>query len=210
MNIFDNFLNGVKTMNKFVGYLIMGDDNSTFMYDDDMESCSNRCSVCGELLERPIINPEFIIKKKLDVSFTYDSYFVVSQKFLNEWNRLKGTGLNFTSIPNSKGFYVISANQIVEYDLIKSNVQFIKFMSCCQKYREVIGPMPAYIKHSKKLSEFDAVRSDLSFGSYDRKHPMIIVSERMGLMLKRAKLKGLNLYKVYSVSSELLPKEDDC
>ena len=174
-----------------IAFVLDGHDNDSYM----LQGCSNlmRCSVCGELLQRPKVVDAFRLVKKRDVSATYDGYMVVSQRFVDEWLRIGGDGLELTSLLEEPGYFVIDASQEVGFDSERRKTRFENYRPCCGRYHSVAGATPAFVKSPKDLPPTRATRTDVIFGSGDEKHPLIIIPLELGKALKRAKLSGLEL-----------------
>lgn len=185
---------------KLSAFNMMGHDNETQMLDlFGVDKKLPRCKTCGLLFEKPIASKNFKIKKKLDISFTYDGYMIASKNFVDSWYGFGGEGLKFSKLQNSEGFYSVYATEIVEYSIAKSEVRFINFSSCCERFMEIIGTHPIYTQDWQKLNNYAAVRTDLTFGSFNSKHPLILISENMGKKLKKLKFKGLVLEKLDNI-----------
>lgn len=174
-----------------IAFVLHGHDNDSYM----LQGCTNliRCPVCGELLQRPRLVAAFRLGKKRDVSATYDGYNVVSQRFVDEWQRIGGDGLEFAPLAEEPGYFVIDANQEVGFDFERRKTRFEKHRPCCGRYHSVAGATPAFVKSPKDLPQTRAARTDVMFGSGDEKHPLIIIPLELGKALKRAKLSGLDL-----------------
>jgi len=174
-----------------IAYVLHGHDNDSYMLQDAPNLV--RCSVCGELLQRPRLVPTFKLQKKRDVSATYDGYTIVSQRFVDEWHRNGGAGLEFVPLPEELGYFTIDANQVIEFDSVRRKTRFEKHKPCCGRFHSVAGATPAFLKSPEALSKTQAARTDVTFGSGDEKHPLIVIPLELGHALKRAKLSGLDL-----------------
>lgn len=181
-------------MSEPIAYILHGHDNDSYMLKDVADLA--RCSVCGELLERPHLVPAFRIQKKRDVSATYDGYTIVSQRFVDEWRLHGGEGLNFAPLPEEPGYFVISADRVIEFDSNRRKTRFEQYRPCCDQYHSVAGATPAFLKSAHSLSKGQAAQTDVRFGSGDEKHPLIIIPLQLGGALKRTKLSGLDLGEV--------------
>ena len=178
-------------MSNPIAFVFHGHDNDSYM----LQGCASlvRCPVCGELLERPRLVSAFQLRKKRDVSSTYDGYTIVSQKFIDEWQRIGGTGLEFEPLPEAPGFFVLEAFHEIAFDTDRRETRFEKLRTCCGRYHSVVGATPAFLKAPENLSPTRATRTDVMFGSGDEKHPLIIIPVEKGAALKRARLSGLDL-----------------
>ncbi len=174
-----------------IAYVLYGHDNDSYGLESAIDL--RRCSHCGELLERPFFLPNFQLKKKRDVSATYDGYTVVSQRFVDTWRECCGEGLVFTELPTENGYFLVDADRIVEFDAKRRKTRFEKHKSCCNRYSAVAGATPAFLKHPETLNDLEAVKTDIHFGGGDAKHPLIIIPMKIGDSMKKAKLSGLDL-----------------
>lgn len=174
-----------------IAYVLYGHNNDSYGLQFAVEF--RRCSHCGELLERPFFLPNFQLTKKRDVSATYDGYTVVSQRFVDTWRECGGEGLIFIRLPSEIGYFLIDAERVIEFDAERRKTRFEKLKSCCNRYYAVAGATPAFLKHPETLNEREAVKTDLMFGGGDAKHPLIILPIKIGDLMKKAKLSGLDL-----------------
>jgi len=179
-----------------ITYDFFGQDNKSFMYDYDNDSYK-KCPNCNNRLGYEI-NPNFKLHcKKYDVSYTYDGFLIVSQKFkfLCEENSYKE--VSFINLPLEQDFFVFQTNDILKFDYERRKVDFIKLCEKCNRFDEVIGITPAFLKDIKEEIKEGFFRSDLIFGSGNDKSPLIIIGTDTYKKLKAKKLKGIDFDPIY-------------
>jgi len=130
------------------------------------------------------------IKRGADFSSTYDSYDIVSDRFRTFCLEQQYEGLAFGEFSNDKTHFNFMPNRIVRFDALRRNTTFEKLCRVCRNYESVVGATPPYLLRSKPLED-GFYRSDLLFGSGDRKGPLILVGLETKAKLKAANLKGL-------------------
>jgi hypothetical protein len=156
-----------------------------------------RCPVCGHLLDKwnePLTG--LVIKRKYDISATYDGIIVVSRRFRDVYEVLSLTGAVFTSLPDDPGFYSILSSRVVKIDTDRRHPRMEKLCPACGLYESIVGPTPLYLKPGETIGDHEFVQTDLEFATKDEKHPLILCGSAAGAALKAAKLKGLDLEKI--------------
>ena len=154
-----------------------------------------RCPACGEMLNKwdvPLTDLR-LRKRRYDISATYDGVDVVSQRFIDVYETEGLTGLRFISLPKDKAFYAIQAVRRVAFDPTRSNTRFIDRCPTCGRYESVVGVTPVALKPGEKIQPKEFVWTDLEFASEDEKHPLLLCGVEAGQILKRAKLRGLDI-----------------
>ena len=162
------------------------------------------------------IDPAIRIKMKRDISYTYDNFCIVSEKFKAFCQNEKYVGLEFVLLPQSPGFYWFKVNTILEYnidakgrlfinydslyeapniDLKERRIKFINYNEQYDGYEEIIGAHPVCLKTQTPLPD-GFFRTDLCFGSYATKHPLYIVGEITRKKLKQAGFKEIDFDKI--------------
>jgi len=90
------------------GYDFVGVDNDRYMLGDRKDY--PRCRLCGTKTDPLWIDPDFRLgRRKLDISFTYDGYLIVSlaiTKLLSE------SEIRFLPLPSEPGFFVVDAMRV--------------------------------------------------------------------------------------------------
>jgi hypothetical protein len=181
-------------MSKVVGYVLYGHDNDSYMLEN--QQGLNRCSTCGELLDRSCSVDSFRLRKKYDLSGTYDGYTIASLAFREAWHEAGSEGLDFISLPSAEGFFLVQTTRVLEFDAVRRKTRFEGYHECCQRYESVVGATPAFVKHPKLLESQSAYGSDLMFGTGDEKSSLIMIPLSLGEHLKRFKLSGMDLAEV--------------
>jgi hypothetical protein len=194
-----------------VGYSLSIPDNGTFMFRE--KSALRRCPACGYSKRFMLHNPAYranrrevdykydgYFKRNADCSSTYDSYFIVSDRFKEFCLNEGYPGLVFREFENDKTHFNFMVKRTVKFDAIRRDTTFEKFCRACKNYESVVGATPSYLLRSKPLRD-GFYRTDLMFGSGDTKSPVIIVGVETKAKLERAKLKGLTFAPAFGVET---------
>lgn len=194
-----------------IGYTLAVPDNGTFMFPENTDL--KRCEVCGYPVDFLSYNPNYAFRKRApdskldgyvkrgaDVSATYDLYYIVSDRFrdfcLNEGYK----GLVFEDFISDPTHFYLLVNNILKFDAARGEVLFERLCKACGNYESVVGANPSYLLRSKPLED-QFYRTDLLFGSKDRKRPSILVGAETKAKLEAANLKGLTFRPAYGTEA---------
>ena len=158
-----------------------------------------RCSTCGALLSKwdEQLTGMKIKKRYYDISRTYDGIMVVSAHFKEIYESKILVGLRFVSLPEDVDLFQIKATEIVPFDAERRGTRFEKQCPSCGHFESVVGATPVYLKEGSVIPDFGFVRTDLEFATADEQHPLFLCGLSAGRILRSAKLRGLDLEKVY-------------
>lgn len=162
------------------------------MFDDDKLP---PCAIYKSVYDWGI-NPNFKMKRiKKNIFNTWEGYMIVSEKFKNFCDNEGYNGLEFVPFPLMSQIYWFKVNNIVEYDTKARGTEFLGYSEECDSYAEVIGAIPACLKEKKLLTD-GFFRSDVFFGSYNGKDPLIMIGEATKIKLKTAGFKEIYFEKI--------------
>jgi hypothetical protein len=198
-----------------LGFTLYGGDNDSYAFREyppltelqrihqelipDMSGASRpgvqRCAACGDLLAKwdERLTGLRIRKRRYDISCTYDGVTVVSGRFKAVYYDNQLTGLIFKRLPDDPEFDAIQATEIIKIGF-DSRTKFVKQCRVCGRYESVVGPNFALLERAVPDRGF--AQTDLEFASGDEKHPILLCGVESGSILRRAKLKGLDLVKI--------------
>ncbi|HET7118656.1 MAG TPA: hypothetical protein VFI29_19325 [Hanamia sp.] len=180
-----------------LGYDFYFYDNKKRMFENiKLDKCAN----CSDIYTINQIDPSFKIKTKKHLSSTYDGYDIVSGTFKSFCENENYSGLEFVTLPNSPGFYWFKTHNIIEYDSQSYGLRFINYNEKCQGYEEIIGASPVCLKERVPIPD-GFFRTDICFGSFESKSPVILIGVETLKKLKKAGFKGID-------SGEILDKYD--
>ena len=173
-----------------------------------------RCEACGYLLKFRPHNPEYQLRKReidykldgyfvpgADLSSTYDSYYIASEHFRTFCVEQGYPGLIFREFTKDRTSFNFMATRKVKFDAVRRGTLFERLCKVCKNYESVVGATPSYLLRSSPLPE-GFFRSDLSFGSEDRKSPIIFVGCETRSKLEAAEIKGLTFKPAYGTGNE--------
>jgi hypothetical protein len=142
------------------------------------------------------LNPNFKLNKKTyDISYTYDSYLIVSDRFKQFCVDNKYPGVSFFPIPNYSTKFLMLVFNIIKFDFIRRETTFHEFNSDCNEYNEVVGATPVCLIENSILQD-GFYRTDIEFGRSYAKDGIILVGPETGVKLKAQKFRGLYLEKI--------------
>jgi hypothetical protein len=173
-------------------YRLSARDNDSYFFRDRQDV--KRCSVCSALLDKWKEDLSAVpIKRapKYDVSYSYDGVYVVNNRFRACVEENAITGLVFT--PLQAGLFSIRPKVSVPFDAARRGTRFLKQCQVCGQYESVVGATPVFLAAKAVIPERGFVRTDLEFGSFDEKHPVVLCGAEAAEVLRGANLKGLTL-----------------
>lgn len=179
-----------------VGYLLSGNDNGSFFFDQNDESLPI-CDQCGYVTDFDYMSPIIKLRtKKYDISSTYDNREIVSDKFKRFCLDNHYTGLIFKPLPNNSDFYLFTINNILKFDTDKANLRYYKFCNKCGNYESVTPAIPVVLKDVDAPLADGFYATDVNFASGNEKGPVFIIGITTYEKLKRHKFKGINFLKI--------------
>lgn len=197
-------------MKNVVGYTLDGHDNGTYMYEPGDKALPT-CPRCGYRLDFFPTNPDYALKKRFKpltgqptvsketaLSSTYDHQDIVSLSFKDFCLQQGYLDLNFIEFPKDPHhFHLMIANQ-VKFDSERRGTRFLELCPTCGNYDGIIGASHAPLQVTEPLAD-GFYRTDLLFGSGDRKSPLIIVGTETKAKLKAMKFRGLIFEPAYGL-----------
>lgn len=195
-----------------IGYTLSVPDNGTFMFRE--KSDLKRCDACGYPVNFLDHNPNYQLRKRErdykldgyvkigpDISSTYDLHYIVSDRFREFCLHEGYKGLVFQSFTKDTTHFHFMVENIVQFDTARRGTVFERLCQVCKHYESVVGATPAYLLQSMPLTD-GFYRTDVLFGSRDRKGPEILVGVETKAKLQAAKLKGLTFSPAYGSEEE--------
>jgi hypothetical protein len=151
-----------------------------------------RCERCGDLTDKwaePLSS--LVIKvRHYDISATYDGIVVVSDTFKRAYDETNLAGLVFRALPLDPSFHNIQPVKRVSFDYERRKTQFLKQCSLCGHWESVVGATPVFLKSGGVIGDREFVGTDLEFGSFDGKCPLILCGPEVARAFREFKLKG--------------------
>jgi hypothetical protein len=161
--------------------------NDTYMLSGDAPHPA--CPECGFVVNHDWVDPGFgLTRKQYDASFTYDGYLIVSQAFRNAAD---DRDLKYTALPSAPGFYALQVVPVLRFDVERRETRFLGLCQQCGRYAQVVGATPVFLLDEPDEPTHDFYRTDHEFGSFDGKHPVILVTDQMSDRLSH--LRGFDL-----------------
>ena len=175
-----------------VAFVMWSRDNDSGLFLSD-DPDIDRCPGCGFVRNREYIPPKFRLRKKLyDLSCTYDHIDIASQRFRDFCLHQGIEGLEFIPLPNNETYYIVRAKSILLADQERMNLELLDFCMECNRYACISGALPMYLKGVTSPLPTGIYATDMTFGSWDEREPLLIVSPDVKEMIKEHKFKGMS------------------
>ncbi len=129
----------------------------------------------------------------LDFSTTHDSLDIASVLFKECYDSHRMVGLTFTPLAGRQPAFKVLGEIVVPFDAVKRGTRFLKRCEVCGKYDEVIGATPVFLKEGPQVPDNGFARTDLEFGSGDRKGPVLLCGPAAAAAFAEAQLRGVDL-----------------
>lgn len=155
-----------------------------------------RCWKCGEMLDKwnePLPGFTVLSLKGLDLSTTHDSLDIASRLFKECYESHHMVGLSFTPLTGPQPCFKVLGEIIVPFDSVKRRTKFLKQCEVCGRCDEVIGATPVFLKDGASVPENGFARTDLEFGTGDRKGPVLLCGPAAAAAFAEAHLSGVDL-----------------
>jgi len=149
------------------------------------------CDRCRDIYTINKVDPTIKIKTNKPISSTYDNFTIVSDEFKVFCENEGYEGLEFVGLQNSPGIYWFKMHNEIEFDQNVPGLRFINYSEECKGYEEVIGANPVYLKKQELIPD-GFFRTDLCFGSFESKFPLMIIGIETLKKIKAAGFKGLD------------------
>lgn len=185
-------------MEKVIAKQLWGKDMYSFMYLDKEER-PGLCPVCHNVVQLiPDVNVR-LRRRKGNLFTTYDHFRIVTERFKQFCEERNYQNLSFVKLDKMKGYYFFEPNDIFRIDYERSKVLFLKKRDCCGQYDEMVGGLKTLHKANDFHLESDdfIARTDLYWGSYERKDPLIIIGLETEKAMKEYGLGGLWFHDVF-------------
>lgn len=107
-----------------IGYSISGPDNDSYLFQDGWGKTV--CEVLDFIKNREIyITENFKVKRaNYNLSYTYDSALIVSQKFRDFCKRNNYEGLKFYQLRKQDDLHLMKSENIIRFDSKRRNTVF--------------------------------------------------------------------------------------
>jgi len=177
-----------------LGFSLDGPDNKSWMWEDHVtqDSCPN----CGLWRLPEIVNPRFrLLVKKWDLSYTYDGFVIVSDRFRKVTESMEVDGCEFVTLPYEPKHFVLSVKPELEVDFIRRETVFGPICDICQRPFSVIGATPVCLKDGQAHMD-GFFRTNLDFGDGNSASPVLIVGVNTYEKLIGVGLKGLDFREI--------------
>jgi hypothetical protein len=168
-------------------YLVHSRDNDTcFYYDKEGQIQLEYCLTCGLLTNREEAIEQGIAiyrkKGKYLISDTWDGETIVSDRFIEIYNKYNLKGLDFIALPKSPHYYLLRCNNIVRYDHeYNTNVYLKHKCPTCNQWHEVcpMGVFNIMIEDEAVLEPDTFYCSDIFIGEKVARHRLLYATDNI-------------------------------
>jgi hypothetical protein len=154
------------------------------------------CEECKTKKSRQMYNPDFYIKKKRDVVYTYDGFLIGSSRFVDVLSQIDKHGFTAQTTPShakyKHPYFVIEFLKIVRVNRSSQFLELGPICKTCGAYKYVLG---SDIDVLDPIDPNSFYGTDLEFADGWEKGPLRFVGSVAAEILKSAKLDGLTLTK---------------
>lgn len=156
------------------------------------------CEECGSVLDRNYIPTTLKLHsgKLRDLGSTYDNQAIYSKRFKDHCEEAK-YAVDFWTINSALLAFHFRPKQSLRFDAVRRKT---KFSPCprCNGYYEVIGATPIFLLDVATPVQRGIFRTDLEFGSFSSKGPVIVVGVETKAELARRKLTGVGFSPIFA------------
>jgi len=189
-----------KNKKMLLGYHLLSTDARDRLYGDDFEFGPNPKDKCLKyrcIYDINYLPNNFKISRnaKSDFLITYEGINLVTKNVIEFCKKNRYTNIEFIRLPNDDRYYWMKPHADVEFDFKRRGTEFLWYSKKCKGYREIIGADPVCLKKNKPLGD-NFYRTDLSFGSIDGKHPLILMGTETFNKIKKSGLRGAYFEKI--------------
>ncbi|MDR0570037.1 MAG: hypothetical protein LBG71_02285 [Clostridiales Family XIII bacterium] len=179
-------------------YSVTGtDNNSEFYYMND--EFLKHCPKCGLIYNREeataLSVSRFRVKKKhYTLSHCWDGPMIVSERFVAAYVKHGLKGLGFVKIPQSPGFYLLRALNVLRYDYARNPRLFMKDQceECGQWYEVSLANPPRVVPEDEARMEAGAFyRTDLESGEKVERTPMLLATDPIPRLFRESGIKDV-------------------
>lgn len=176
-------------------YRVSGIDNNSYFYMDNKELLKYcpKCKLVTNRYEATMLNADkFVLKKAYNYSSCWDGETIVSQKFIDIYNKYNMNGLSFIKLPKSENFYLLQCNLEVKYDY-NNNPNLVRRQLCseCKQYMEVSCVLPIKILDENQLKSNTFYKTDLIVGGIVGRWHLILATDTIPQIFKSEKIKDV-------------------
>lgn len=175
---------------KTIAWLLTGVDNDSRLFDfpDKPTAISYFCPACGYRMAGAPPDTGMKLRRRYDVSFTYDNACVVSRAVLDVLADFGLTAADYKAL-DTEGYFYLYPGAVLPFDAARRKTRFDKPCAVCGRYESVTGATPVFLLQAPAPSAH-VYRTDVEFGSGNEKAPLIILDNALGLALRAVKPKG--------------------
>lgn len=176
------------------GFILNCNDNDTSAFEDrdDVHRCK-RCGLLTAKWKESLEGLKIHKLRKADISCTYDGIDVVSHRFKEVCEKNRLTGVIFLPLPQDPAFFRIDSTCIVKFNPKPAETRFENLCPVCGQYESIVGTSPTTLKRGSVVPDRGFTKTDLEFASNDEKSPLLLCGVSAGEILKKSKLRGLEL-----------------
>lgn len=160
------------------------DDKHEFYYRKEKDLHFEYCSSCKKVLDRHAVVQKALDSYKSRFSgffyHTWDGVPIVSQRFVNIYQKYGLKGLTFYLIPKLKEYYVLQCRIVLRFDTTANPAfELTKVCSTCGRPDGAYRPYPYKIidEDETKISPLTFFQSEIEFGDKHTQAPLLFATK---------------------------------
>lgn len=178
-----------------VGFLVTGHDNRATFFECEPPP-GVQCLACRSVIDHGYRPCRLSLRTGMDISTTYDNVMVVSNRFMSLCVESQLPGISFFEFKGSnKTYFFVEASRVVDYDPQRCALRNEGSCPNCGQPESCVGLLPAYTRDATPLPR-GFHRTANAFGSGSGKRPVLVVDPHTAILLRSAKLAGLELFPI--------------
>lgn len=190
---------GLRRNVEAVAAILSGHDNGCYVTADCKHRMFNDvpdavfCGTCGWKTDWTFCRPTFRLgRRRLDVSYTYDGACIISDRARSIIASLTAEANIVRSLDMEPGYFHLIPHDTIHFDVQRRGTRFGTLCNTCRLWSTVAGGSPAFLK-SVPAGSKHLFRTDILFGSYNARHPMIVISSELYHRFREARLTGIEM-----------------
>ncbi len=160
------------------------DDRHEFYYGKEKDFDIEYCKSCKKVINRDLVIQKLLpyYKSKFSRLFyhTWDGVPIVSNRFVDIYQKYNMQGLTFTLIPKLKVYYLLKCENVVRFDTTASaDFEMTKVCFKCGRPDGAYRPHPYKMidEDETKISPLTFYQSDIEFGDKNTQSPLLFATE---------------------------------
>lgn len=160
------------------------DDNHEFYYGKEKDLGFDTCKLCKKVIDRELVIQKAIQLYKSKFSrlfyYTWDGVPIVSDRFVEIYQKYSMKGLKFVLIPKLKFYYLLKCENVVRFDTTANpDFEMTKVCAKCKRPDGAYRPYPYKMiaEDEIKINPLTFYQSDIEFGDKHTQSPLLFATQ---------------------------------